>query len=172
MQAIFSIGICPPTSIAVYKVVVPTRSVTSLGPISASQQRLIHYWVRWWDCLARFTIHGMMSRILIETWQSSGCMYSCLILYCSNQRSPASSVLDLQTRLARSISFLSGSVFADNPCPFSLINVVPQSPPEYGLFNFPLAHSICLVTAYSKSVGVYGLPEHPQAYHGHRWWYG
>ena len=165
-------GICPPTSIAVYKVVVPTRSVTSLGPISASQQRLIHYWVRWWDRLARFTIPGMMSRILIETWQSSGCMYSCLILYCSNQRSPASSVLDLQTRLARSISFLSGSVFADNPCPFSLINVVPQSPPEYGLFNFPLAHSICLVTAYSKPVGVYGLPEHPQAYHGHRWWYG
>ena len=76
--------------------------------------------------------------------------YSCLISYCSNQRSLASSVLDLQTRLARSASSLSDSLFADNLYPFSLINVVPQSPPECGLFNFPLAHSICLVTAYPE----------------------
>jgi len=100
--------------------------------------------------MTRFTIHGMTSKILIEIWHSSSCMYSCLISYCSNQRSLASSVLDLQTRLARSASSLSDSLFADNPYPFSLINVVPQSPPEYGLFNFPLAHSICLVTSYPE----------------------
>ncbi|KAJ7222578.1 glycosyltransferase family 2 protein [Mycena pura] len=42
--------------------------------------------------------------------------------------------------------------FADNPCPFTLENVVPQPPPDYEPFNFPLAHTICLVTAYSESV--------------------
>ncbi|KAJ7820205.1 glycosyltransferase family 2 protein [Mycena leptocephala] len=43
--------------------------------------------------------------------------------------------------------------FADNPCPFPLTpNVVPQPPPDYEPFNFPLAHTICLVTAYSESV--------------------
>ncbi|KAF8640970.1 hypothetical protein AX17_000616 [Amanita inopinata Kibby_2008] len=42
--------------------------------------------------------------------------------------------------------------FADNPCPFPLHNVVPQPPPDHEPFNFPLAHTICLVTAYSESV--------------------
>jgi chitin synthase len=43
--------------------------------------------------------------------------------------------------------------FADNPCPFPLTpNVVPQPPPDYEPFNFPLAHTICLVTAYSEYV--------------------
>ncbi|KAJ7644426.1 glycosyltransferase family 2 protein [Roridomyces roridus] len=43
--------------------------------------------------------------------------------------------------------------FAENPCPFPLSNyVVPQPPPDYEPFNFPLAHTICLVTAYSESV--------------------
>ncbi|KAJ6594992.1 glycosyltransferase family 2 protein, partial [Mycena vulgaris] len=42
--------------------------------------------------------------------------------------------------------------FAENPCPFPLNNVVPQPPPDYEPFNFPLAHTICLVTAYSESV--------------------
>ncbi|KAJ6617712.1 glycosyltransferase family 2 protein [Mycena sp. CBHHK59/15] len=42
--------------------------------------------------------------------------------------------------------------FADNPCPFPLENVVPQPSPDYEPFNFPLAHTICLVTAYSESV--------------------
>jgi len=43
-------------------------------------------------------------------------------------------------------------MFSDNPCPFPLHNVVPQPPPDYEPFNFPLAHTICLVTAYSESV--------------------
>ena len=42
--------------------------------------------------------------------------------------------------------------FVESPCPFPLINVVPQPPIDYEPFNFPLAHSICLVTAYSESV--------------------
>jgi chitin synthase len=43
------------------------------------------------------------------------------------------------------------STFPDNPCPFPLQNVVPQPSPDYEPFNFPLAHTICLVTAYSES---------------------
>lgn len=42
--------------------------------------------------------------------------------------------------------------FPENQCPFPLVNVVPQPPPDYEPFNFPLAHTICLVTAYSESV--------------------
>jgi chitin synthase len=42
--------------------------------------------------------------------------------------------------------------FAENPCPFPLHNVVPQPLIDYEPFNFPLAHTICLVTAYSESV--------------------
>lgn len=44
------------------------------------------------------------------------------------------------------------SNFPENPCPFPLNNVVPQPPIDYEPFNFPLAHTICLVTAYSESV--------------------
>ncbi|KAF8167592.1 glycosyltransferase family 2 protein [Crassisporium funariophilum] len=43
------------------------------------------------------------------------------------------------------------SNFVENPCPFPLLNVVPQPPIDYEPFNFPLAHTICLVTAYSES---------------------
>jgi len=42
--------------------------------------------------------------------------------------------------------------FSNNPCPFPLHNVVPQPAPGVEPFNFPLAHTICLVTAYSESV--------------------
>ena len=42
--------------------------------------------------------------------------------------------------------------FNDSPCPFPLVNVIPQPSPDFMPFNFPLAHSICLVTAYSESV--------------------
>ncbi|EMD32671.1 glycosyltransferase family 2 protein [Gelatoporia subvermispora B] len=57
-------------------------------------------------------------------------------------------------RQSRSSTSLDGSrgMFADSPCPFPLLNVVPQPPPDYEPFNFPLAHTICLVTAYSESV--------------------
>ncbi|MCO5565642.1 hypothetical protein L7F22_019316 [Adiantum nelumboides] len=42
-------------------------------------------------------------------------------------------------------------VGAMGACPFPLNNVVPQPPSDYQPFNFPLAHSICMVTAYSES---------------------
>ncbi|ORY25238.1 chitin synthase-domain-containing protein [Naematelia encephala] len=37
-------------------------------------------------------------------------------------------------------------------CPFPLGNVVPQPAPDFEPFQFPLVHTICLVTAYSESV--------------------
>lgn len=39
-----------------------------------------------------------------------------------------------------------------SPCPFPLVDVIPQPPPDYEPFNFPLMHTICLVTAYSESI--------------------
>ena len=48
--------------------------------------------------------------------------------------------------------FSARSPFVDTPCPFPLHGVVPQPPPDFEPFNFPLAHTICLVTAYSESV--------------------
>ncbi|GAC94099.1 glycosyltransferase [Pseudozyma hubeiensis SY62] len=36
-------------------------------------------------------------------------------------------------------------------CPFPLHNTIPQPGPDYQPFGFQLAHSICLVTAYSES---------------------
>uniref|UniRef100_V5EKX4 chitin synthase n=2 Tax=Kalmanozyma brasiliensis (strain GHG001) TaxID=1365824 RepID=V5EKX4_KALBG len=36
-------------------------------------------------------------------------------------------------------------------CPFPLHNIVPQPGPDFRPFGFQLAHSICLVTAYSES---------------------
>ena len=48
--------------------------------------------------------------------------------------------------------FSAPSSFADTPCPFPLHNVVAQPPPDYEPFNFPLVHTMCLVTAYSESV--------------------
>ena len=45
-----------------------------------------------------------------------------------------------------------GSLQAQSNCPFPLGNVVPQPAPDFEPFQFPLVHSICLVTAYSESV--------------------
>ena len=50
---------------------------------------------------------------------------------------------------SRRSSLSEGSI---GSCPFPLDNVVPQPPPDFQPFNFPLAHTICLVTAYSESV--------------------
>lgn len=43
---------------------------------------------------------------------------------------------------------------SNNPtnCPFPLGNIVPQPAPDFEPFQFPLVHSICLVTAYSESI--------------------
>ncbi|TDL20946.1 glycosyltransferase family 2 protein [Rickenella mellea] len=39
----------------------------------------------------------------------------------------------------------------ESTCPFPLRGVIPQPPADYQPFNYPLAHTICLVTAYSES---------------------
>jgi len=56
---------------------------------------------------------------------------------------------DMSSRSSTSLPDRAG--FADSNCPFPLVNVVPQPGPEYEPFGFPLAHMICLVTAYSES---------------------
>ena len=38
------------------------------------------------------------------------------------------------------------------PCPFPLIDVVPQPAADFEPFNYPLTHTLLLVTAYSESV--------------------
>lgn len=57
-----------------------------------------------------------------------------------------------QSRSSTSLGDTQRGMFAENPCPFPLHNVIPQPPPDWEPFNYPLAHTICLVTAYSESV--------------------
>ncbi|WFD42437.1 chitin synthase [Malassezia psittaci] len=67
-------------------------------------------------------------------------------------RSSASLGLSMPSSQSRRSSFSTGSGDSPwGPCPFPLDNVVPQPPADYRPFNFPLVHSICLVTAYSES---------------------
>jgi len=51
----------------------------------------------------------------------------------------------------RSSTSLPDRGFSAIECPFLHVNVVPEPPPDYEPFGFPLAHMICLVTAYSES---------------------
>lgn len=53
---------------------------------------------------------------------------------------------------SRSSLMLSGTAEIEGPGPAGFIHeaVVPQPPPEWQPFGYPLAHSICLVTAYSE----------------------
>jgi chitin synthase len=51
-----------------------------------------------------------------------------------------------------SLSGESGGLGSVQSCPFPLANVVPQPPASYEPFNYPLCHTIVLVTAYSESV--------------------
>lgn len=52
----------------------------------------------------------------------------------------------------RSIGGVMSDVSGDGPGPAGFIHeaVVPQPPPEWQPFGYPLAHAICLVTAYSE----------------------
>ena len=42
-------------------------------------------------------------------------------------------------------------------CLSPLINIIPQLPPEYEPLNFPLAHSVYFLTAYSEPLRVFSL---------------
>lgn len=66
--------------------------------------------------------------------------------------SPGDSQNYRKSRSTMSLAESPRGVFSDSQCPFPLISVVPQPPPDYEPFNFPLVHTICLVTAYSESV--------------------
>ncbi|KAI0049267.1 glycosyltransferase family 2 protein [Auriscalpium vulgare] len=75
---------------------------------------------------------------------------SAMSVYGAQSLSGKSKMTDGPYRDSRSSTSLAGG-FVDNPCPFPLQNVVPQPPSDYEPFNFRLAHTICLVTAYSES---------------------
>lgn len=74
--------------------------------------------------------------------------------------SHSQATLDLPSRMSlgpsRSSVLLSGQdtqlddMGLNNPVGFIHENVVPQPPPEWQPFGYPLAHVICLVTAYSE----------------------
>ena len=79
----------------------------------------------------------------------------------SNRKSAAPSLFSGKSGLAPPASTIapgsrsSSSLPSDEngtQCPFPLYNVVLQPSPDFMPFNFPLAHTICLVTAYSESV--------------------
>ncbi|KAI0082135.1 hypothetical protein K474DRAFT_1703153 [Panus rudis PR-1116 ss-1] len=57
-----------------------------------------------------------------------------------------------QSRSSTSLGDSQRGLFSENTCPFPLHNVIPQPPPDWEPFGYPLAHTICLVTAYSESV--------------------
>jgi chitin synthase len=63
--------------------------------------------------------------------------------------------LDLTASDASQLDGMSRSLTSDGylgACPFPLGDVVPQPPTDFQPFNYPLAHTILLVTAYSESV--------------------
>ncbi|KAF9446274.1 glycosyltransferase family 2 protein [Macrolepiota fuliginosa MF-IS2] len=98
------------------------------------------------------TTYGMLDSSSNANWKrSTMSMYS--VSPKGGKGTPPDSPNYKQSRSTMSLADgVRGGTFADNPCPFPLINVVPQPPPDYEPFNFPLAHTICLVTAYSESV--------------------
>ncbi|KAF8905167.1 glycosyltransferase family 2 protein [Mucidula mucida] len=92
------------------------------------------------------TAYGMLDSSASSNYKKS--------LYAPSVKPFGKSPPDSPNRLSRSTLYADGSkgTFVDSPCPFPLHNVVPQPPLDYEPFNFPLAHTICLVTAYSESV--------------------
>ncbi|KAF7374818.1 Glycosyltransferase family 2 protein [Mycena sanguinolenta] len=58
--------------------------------------------------------------------------------------------VDSSASLMNRMSGASYSIPLEVAPPFRVDNVVPQPPADYQPFNFPLAHTICLVTAYSE----------------------
>uniref|UniRef100_A0A0W0FKT0 chitin synthase n=1 Tax=Moniliophthora roreri TaxID=221103 RepID=A0A0W0FKT0_MONRR len=92
------------------------------------------------------TAYGMLDSSSSSNWKQS--------MYSPKKGSPPDTPSVRQSRSVMSFpmdGFVRGT-FTDSPCPFPLHGVVPQPPPDYEPFNFPLAHTICLVTAYSESV--------------------
>lgn len=70
----------------------------------------------------------------------------------SPRASRSSTSLPMSSFTLEGLARGSASEGAMGVCPFPLGDVVPQPPPDYEPFNYPLAHAILLVTAYSESV--------------------
>ena len=102
------------------------------------------------------TAYGMVG----NTRQASSMYGSKLTAPGGMQVTPPGSPMLRNSRSSTSLPFRdeSGYSLSDqastNPsnCPFPLGNVVPQPAPDFEPFQFPLVHSILLVTAYSESV--------------------
>lgn len=96
------------------------------------------------------TAYGMLEPIPYK--RSATSMYGTSSRKSMSKLSPPDTPATRQSRSSTSLDIAGrNALFADNPCPFPLHNVVPQPPPDYEPFNYPLAHTICLVTAYSES---------------------
>jgi len=91
------------------------------------------------------TAYGMLDSSSSSNWKQSVYAPS------TKKGTPPDSPSYRNSRTTLHDGFARGT-FNDSPCPFPLHNVVPQPPPDYEPFNFPLAHTITLVTAYSESV--------------------
>ena len=151
------------------------------GTIGTSRQRLIRYLVRWWDCLARFTISGMISRILVEIWQSLSLLDFILLKptlpcqFCSQSLDSSRSscqevycpclVVFLLMIPAPSLASISFSAS-------SQIWILQFPPRSLNMFSHRLFRICWGPSHYSWLSGNDGLPEQPQAYSGHCWWYG
>lgn len=68
----------------------------------------------------------------------------------SVQESRSSLLLSGSTEQNRYSSVIGGEIEGPGPAGFIHEAVVPQPPPEWQPFGYPLAHAICLVTAYSE----------------------
>ena len=96
------------------------------------------------------TAYGMLDSSSSTNWKRS-------TTYAASAKGGKGTPPESPSRNSRSMMSLadgmvSRGAFVENPCPFPLYDVVPQPPPDYEPFNFPLVHNICLVTAYSESV--------------------
>ncbi|CAG8525384.1 13800_t:CDS:10 [Ambispora leptoticha] len=68
-----------------------------------------------------------------------------------NKNKSSSSLTATREEFPIANSLATGSRESLGNCPFPNANVVPQPSPDYQPWDFPLAHTICLVTAYSES---------------------
>lgn len=76
--------------------------------------------------------------------------------YAASLQPPSVDLAYRNSRSSTSLPLNDGSRRSPNagpPCPYPLSpRVIQQPPASYEPFNFPLAHTICLVTAYSESI--------------------
>lgn len=103
------------------------------------------------------TAYGMVSDM---PRRQASSMYGSKLTPGGLHTTPPGSPMLRNSRSSTSLPFRDESGYSlsdqasSNPtnCPFPLGNVVPQPAADFEPFQFPLVHTICLVTAYSESV--------------------